>query len=189
MIAPDSCVICGDAKVMRQTAKIAARQWNICETCAGIGATLRIDGALQSVLHCLHLTAMEIEAFVGETDNLNFLMIRWRSRVRVRFGESGYRKTCPCPNCKSTNKHPGAIPDLHKWFGVETETTASTMPFNVLLSMKPTHVLPTRDGSYWRVDDEIAYREARNIIDTAYPGIKPGGLADRAGAKAPRTVS
>lgn len=182
------CVICGEKEVMRQTAEIAGTRWPICHTCGGVGATLLAEGALQPVRHCLHQTAMEIEAFAGEPDKYLGAFRRWLLRIVSRFGDGYYRATCPCPACKGGKKHPGAIPDLHAYFGLSRETTTETMELAVLRSMKESQRLPNEQGRDWRAVDEIARRIVENTRATAYPGIKPGGLADRARALKPRDV-
>lgn len=153
----ETCIFCGSDRLMPQRALVAGFKRPICPTCGGVGRTLSDEGALEGVLHCLHLTAMELESFCYQDSQLDFVHQRWISRIRRKFREGEFRELCPCDGCKG-RPVAGAIGDLWAHFGIDPETFADTMPFNVLKSLPDGRKLTASDGSEWKVVDEIARR-------------------------------
>lgn len=165
-IQTDTCIFCGDERLIREKALVAGSRWPVCKMCAGAGRTLMDEGWLQPALHCLHLTAMEIERFAEDyAAGMIGPTRRWLASIRVRFAKGDFRKRCACDGC---NGRPvaGAIADLHDEFGVVRETFADTMPLNVLQSMRPGQLAPASDGSIWKAVDEIARRTLANMRET-----------------------
>lgn len=161
-IERERCIFCESERLAPQRALIAGRQWRVCKTCAGIGRTLLDECALQPVLHCLHLTAMEIEAFCYQEKVLDFVWQRWLRRVRRKLGAGDFRRDCTCDGC---NGRPvaGAIGDAFAHFGMSAETFADTMPLNVLRSMPDGKKLTASDGTVCRAVDEVARRMVAGI--------------------------
>lgn len=153
----ETCIFCGSDRLMRQRALVAGFKRPICATCGGVGRTLLDEGALEGVLHCLHLTAMELEAFAPDYPALDFVYQRWIARIRRKFREGEFRELCTCNGC---NGRPvaGAVGDVFAHFGMSPETFADTMPFNVLKALPDGRKLKASDGSEWKVVDEIARR-------------------------------
>lgn len=178
------CALCGYDRAGLKTAFFAGEERSICLLCAGAAAAVLTDATLETVRACLHLYAMELEQETPLPQKLFFAKRRWLSRLRARFTEGYFRENCPCDTCNG-RPHADAIADLHEAFGLQRETTIDRMDWLVLRGFKATQVFPASDGSLWRVDDEIARRTVENYRATQYPGIKPGGLADRAAPRVP----
>lgn len=177
----ESCVICSYGRVMQARAHMADGRWPICKLCAGAGATLRREGVLDLVRHCLRLVALEIERFASEMSGVEAGPLqRWRGRINIRLSDGALLRACPCDGC---NGRPvaGAIVDVHAHFGVDPGLPADKMDLLVLRSMKDSERLTASDGSVWRAIDEIARRMVQNHVDTVRDGPVPGGLAERAG--------
>lgn len=170
---------------MRETACLAGARWPVCHRCAGVGATLAQEGCLEPVRHCLHLFAMEVEALAEGYQSEVGPMRRWLSRVRARLAEGLPRRECPCDGCNG-RPVPGAIEDLHAFFGVEFDDTAEGADWRTLKSMREAERLKASDGSTWRAVDEIARRVVQFRAETYWAGPKEGGLAARARPLMPR---
>lgn len=163
---------------MPQRARLAGGSHPICQRCASVGAELLRDGALESVRHCLHLFAMEVEAIWDRGDTFGSAR-SWLLRVKRRLADGELRAECPCNGC-SGRPVAGAISDLHEHFGIGKAVYADTMPLSSLRAMRPAEVIRAEDGSHWRAVDEIARRMLVNAASTYWAGPATGGLADRA---------
>lgn len=165
---------------MQQPATLAGEAHWLCFRCAGVGATLRKEGSLEPVRHCLHLFAMELERWGAEDVPSGWSSPFWLSRVRARLADGHYRTACGCARCQLSAVADDPEPVLHQRFGVELSSYADDLPVSMLRGMPENHELSASDGSTWRAVDEIARRLVRNFYETQAPDGKHGALSDRA---------
>lgn len=178
-----TCVFCEGRDLFRLDAVIAGAPWPACKMCAGAGRALMDAGAMQPVLGCLHLAAMEIEQFaVGYASGGSRADRKWLFRIQRNLSRGVFREWCSCQTCTGGGDV-AVITDMFEDFGVGVETFADTMPLEVLKSMPDHAKLTASDGSTWRAVDEIARRIEANHVATKRPPVGP--LAESARVKSP----
>lgn len=170
-----TCIFCEGSDLFGLPAHIAETTWPVCHLCASAGRALLDEGAIQPVLHCLHLTAMEIEQFAtGYAVAEDKASRKWLFRLQRQFARDAFREVCPCKTCMGDVEFT-VVHDLHARFGLNRETFADTMPLDVLRSMKDGQRIKASDGTTWRAVDEIARRLEAKAKETRRGD--PGPLA------------
>jgi hypothetical protein len=168
----ETCVFCESDRLFHKRATITGRQWPVCKSCASVGRTLWQEGAIDPVRHCLHLMAMEFEAFPYDLPVLDFVWQRWLLKLRRKLRDGEFRQACTCDGC---NGRPvaGVMGDLFVAFDVDGETFADTVPLNVLRSMPDGTKLTASDGTIWRACDEVARRMVAGMTVATRPALSP----------------
>lgn len=162
MLRPDGdspvCCFCGAVWVFAGPVVIGPLPRRVCRVCASAGAAVYKPGqAARREFACLHLAGCGIERCLEDAVHLHEVAVA-AQRLKRRLGDGSLRSECGCSACQ------GRIALAFEIDRLPFEVEAAPIVFD-------------------ESDQAAELRLVENRAVTAYPGLRPGGLAERAMAR------
>jgi hypothetical protein len=184
-VVKPECTMCGWDRTLAQI-EVGAAGLQICARCLDNGRSIEPPGFFEA-MSCVHLMAAEIERVV---EAQGYSKALWA--FRERFTAGAYRAKCLCVTCHAVRDGfykngpvDGPLAEATKFvspdeIGVDNGVLNKQTQAFLLSTFNQDQIFIDRDGRPWTPREFLLGVRIENAAKLRYPGVKPGGLAEKA---------